>query len=234
MVCLSLTLYLHILSFSSRVDIYQPGVIVTTICATIALLATIFLVLTQFWPERATGSLKTQAWLFTFFALWLFATQIPYTVAVANHRAKINAFLGGVQLPAQTVQAAITAAGESDKYSKLHPGTSWGANCLGNRDTYIFSQLFFLPFSLGLHCSLLPSLYSFSLRLPENAYRWKGHHLSRLKLTTKRLVSEHKVRQRRNFLHWRIFAYLYESFVPYFQFSMICRYICRLWNPPRL
>ena len=66
--------------------------------------------------------MKIQAWIFTFFSLWLFATQIPYTVAVATHRAKIDAFLGRARLPAQAVQGALAAAGESDKYSKLHPG----------------------------------------------------------------------------------------------------------------
>jgi hypothetical protein len=91
----------------------------------LALLATIFFLVTLVWPKRATGSLKIQAWIFTFFSLWLFATQIPYTVAVATHRAKIDAFLGRVQLPAQTVQGAITAAGESDKYSKLHSGAPY-------------------------------------------------------------------------------------------------------------
>ncbi|KAI0002524.1 hypothetical protein BJV74DRAFT_604703 [Russula compacta] len=102
-------------------DLYQPGVIVTTICAILALLATIFLFVTLRWPKRATGSLRIQAWIFTFFSVWLFATQIPYTVFVATHRAKVDAFLGGAQLPAQTVQAGLAAAGESDKYSKLHP-----------------------------------------------------------------------------------------------------------------
>ncbi|KAI9451780.1 hypothetical protein F5148DRAFT_532466 [Russula earlei] len=101
-------------------DVYQSGLVVTTVCAVIALLAAIFLALTQFWPKQATKSLRIQAWLFTFFGLWLFATQIPYTVFVARHRAKVDAFLGGEQLPAQTVQAAISAAGLSDKYSKIH------------------------------------------------------------------------------------------------------------------
>ena len=109
----------------SRADIFQPGVIITTICTALALLAVIFLLVTQVWPKRATGSLKTQAWIFTFFSFWLFATQIPYTVFVATHRAKIDAFLGGVQLPEQTVQEGLAAAGESDKYRKLHPGTSY-------------------------------------------------------------------------------------------------------------
>jgi len=102
-------------------DIFQPGVVITTICAALALLAVIFLLVTQVWPSRATGSLKTQAWIFTFFSFWLFATQIPYTVIVATHRAKIDAFFGGVQLPEQTVQGGLAAAGESDKYRKLHP-----------------------------------------------------------------------------------------------------------------
>jgi hypothetical protein len=79
---------------------------------------------TLVWPKNATGSLKIQAWIFTFFSIWLFATQIPYTIFVANRNAKIDAFLAGNQLPAQTVQAALAAAGESTKYSKLHPGTS--------------------------------------------------------------------------------------------------------------
>jgi hypothetical protein len=73
------------------------------------------------WPRNADGSLKIQAWIFTFFSVWLFATQIPYTVFVANRHAKIDAYLLGEQLPAQAVQAALAAAGESTKYSKLHP-----------------------------------------------------------------------------------------------------------------
>ncbi|KAI0254570.1 hypothetical protein BJV78DRAFT_928869 [Lactifluus subvellereus] len=101
-------------------DVYHSGVIVTSICATTALLAAIFFLVTLVWPKRATGSLKIQAGIFTFFSVWLFATQIPYTVFVANHRAKITAFLDGLQLPAQLVQATLSGAGESDKYSKLH------------------------------------------------------------------------------------------------------------------
>jgi len=101
-------------------DLYQPGVVLTTVCATTALLAAIFFIVTLVWPKKATGSLKIQAWIFTFFSVWLLATQIPYTVFVANHNAKVDAFLAGNQLPAQAVQAALAAAGESTKYSKLH------------------------------------------------------------------------------------------------------------------
>ncbi|KAI0300561.1 hypothetical protein B0F90DRAFT_1723965 [Multifurca ochricompacta] len=102
-------------------DIYQPGVVLTTICAVVTLLATIFFIVTLTRPKHATGSLKIQALIFSFFSLWLFATQIPYTVFVANHHAKITAFLEGVQLPPQIVQAGLATLGASDKYSKLHP-----------------------------------------------------------------------------------------------------------------
>jgi hypothetical protein len=125
MVVLSHSSYcLRSLSSLSRVDLYQPGVVLTTVCATTALLAVIFFIVTLVWPKNATGSLKIQAWIFTFFSVWLLATQIPYTVFVANHNAKIDAFLAGEQLPAQAVQAALASAGESTKYSKLHFCTS--------------------------------------------------------------------------------------------------------------
>ncbi|KAI0001184.1 hypothetical protein BJV77DRAFT_1155602 [Russula vinacea] len=102
-------------------DLYQSGVVVTTICTVLALLAAIFFTLTLVWPKRATGSLKIQAWIFTFFSLWLLATQIPYTAFVATRSAKIDAFLDGQQLPAQVIQATLAADGESAKYCKLHP-----------------------------------------------------------------------------------------------------------------
>ena len=126
----SLTLPLPTLAHRSlsRLDLYQSGVVVTTICTVSALLAVIFLVLTLVWPKRATGSLKIQAWIFTFFSFWLLATQIPYTAFVATRSAKIDAFLDGQQLPAQVVQATLAADGESAKYCKLHPGTSSGCH----------------------------------------------------------------------------------------------------------
>jgi type IV secretory pathway TrbD component len=102
-------------------DLYQPGVVLTTVCAISGLLAVIFLILTLRWPKHATGSLKIQAWIFTFLSLWLLATQIPYTDFVANRSARIDAFLDGQQLPAQVVQATLAADGESAKYNKLHP-----------------------------------------------------------------------------------------------------------------
>ncbi|KAI9441370.1 hypothetical protein H4582DRAFT_1810761 [Lactarius indigo] len=86
------------LVLSPCTDIYQSGV----------------------WPARSTGSLKIQAWILTFFSAWILATQIPYTIFTANHHAKVDGFLNGVQIPPATFQAALVAEGLSDKYSKLH------------------------------------------------------------------------------------------------------------------
>jgi hypothetical protein len=135
------------------------GVITTAVCATIALLAAIFILVTVVWPESATGSLKTQCTIFNFFNMTLLINQIVYTTFLANHRAKITAFLDGVKLSPQTVQAFITAIGQSDKYSKQHPGKSCSSTVFGAVRTKMptFFQLSFLPFSLGSQCSSLPS-----------------------------------------------------------------------------
>jgi len=112
----------------------------------------IFFIVTLLRPKNANGSLKIQAWIFTFLSVWLVATQIPYTIFVANRNAKVDAFLAGRQLPAQAVQAALAAAGESTKYSKLHPGTLYTVSpALGIMalTSSLPLQLSFLPFSLG-------------------------------------------------------------------------------------
>lgn len=97
--------------------------------------------------------------MFTFFSVWVLAVQIPYTAFVATRRAKVDAFLDGVQLPAETVQAALAAAGESDKYSSLHPGTPFVILGPFSGTVYeLLPQSSFLPFSLGLPWSSLPPL----------------------------------------------------------------------------
>jgi hypothetical protein len=101
-------------------DVYQTAVIVTTICAAVVVIISIFFAGTLIRPKRSTESLKIQAWILTFFSAWLLATQIPYTDFTATRYAKVTAFLGSVQLPAATLQAALAASGLSDKYSKLH------------------------------------------------------------------------------------------------------------------
>jgi hypothetical protein len=105
-------------------DIYQPGVVLTSVCAAVAVILSVLFIVTIIWPKRSTNSLKIQAWILTFFSAWLLATQIPFTVFTATRNAKVDAFLDGVQLPAATVQAAIAAEGQTTKYSKLHPSKS--------------------------------------------------------------------------------------------------------------
>ena len=83
-----------------------------------------FFIVTIVWPWRSTNSLKIQAWILTFFNAWLLATQIPFTVFTATRSAKVDAFLDGQQLPAATIQAALTAEGQSSKYNKLHSSKS--------------------------------------------------------------------------------------------------------------
>jgi hypothetical protein len=81
-------------------------------------------IVTLIWPKRSTNSLKIQAWILTFFSAWLLATQIPYTVFLATRSGKVDAFLGGQQLPQATIAAALAAEGLSPKYNKLHSSKS--------------------------------------------------------------------------------------------------------------
>ncbi|KAN0130084.1 hypothetical protein V8E53_012029 [Lactarius tabidus] len=107
-------------------DLYQPGVVLTSICAAVAVILSKFFIVTLIWPKRATNSLNIQAWILTFFSTWLLATQIPYTVFLATRSGKVDAFLDGVQLPQSTIAAALAAEGLSPKYSKLHSNVLLG------------------------------------------------------------------------------------------------------------
>jgi len=101
-------------------DEYQPGVVLTTVCAAVAVTISKFFIVTLIWPKRSTNSLKIQAWILIFFSTWLLATQIPFTVFTANRTGKVDAFLGGQQLPQSAIAAALAAEGLSAKYNSLH------------------------------------------------------------------------------------------------------------------
>ncbi|KAH9963696.1 hypothetical protein BGW80DRAFT_1448133 [Lactifluus volemus] len=102
-------------------DIYVAGIIVSAVCATIALLAVISILVTVVRPGFATRFLKTQGIIFNTFNMTLLSNHIVYTINVANNGAKITAFRDGVKLPQETAQAIVTATGQSTKYSKQHP-----------------------------------------------------------------------------------------------------------------
>jgi hypothetical protein len=107
-------------------DLYQTGVVLTSICAAVAVTLSKLFIVTLIWPKRSTNSLKIQAWILTFFSAWLLATQIPYTVFLATRSGKVDAFLGGQQLPQATIAAALAAEGLSPKYNKLHSNVLLG------------------------------------------------------------------------------------------------------------
>jgi hypothetical protein len=133
--------------------------IVSAVCATIALLAAISILVTVVRPGFATRFLKTQEIIFSTFNTTLFCNHIVYVVKLANEGAKITAFRDGVKLPQETAQAIVTATGQSTKYSKQHPGKSCGSTVFGAVRTKMptFFQLSFLAFSVGFQCSSLPS-----------------------------------------------------------------------------
>jgi hypothetical protein len=106
----------------------------------VVVIISIFFAGTLIRPKRSTESLKIQAWILTFFSAWLLATQIPYTDFTATRYAKVTAFLGSVQLPAATLQAALAASGLSDKYSKLHHGKSRAVTRTRSGVNFLFSR----------------------------------------------------------------------------------------------
>ncbi|KAH9970025.1 hypothetical protein BGW80DRAFT_1461643 [Lactifluus volemus] len=101
--------------------IFVNGVVITTACAIIALLAAIFILVTIVWPESATRSLRTQAGFFNVLNMAVLSNEIVYTAKLATNRAQITAFLGGRELSPQAVQLYIIATGQSYKYSEQHP-----------------------------------------------------------------------------------------------------------------
>ncbi|KAA1472763.1 hypothetical protein DENSPDRAFT_851136 [Dentipellis sp. KUC8613] len=98
-------------------DVFRSGVVVTTIGALIAVLSLIALLATFAAPTRLA---RPQGFFLAFCALWLFATIIPFDVFFANNSAKVKAFLNGVQLPPQAVQAVQGQLGVSSRYKDMH------------------------------------------------------------------------------------------------------------------
>ncbi|TFY54403.1 hypothetical protein EVG20_g9717, partial [Dentipellis fragilis] len=98
-------------------DVFKSGVVVTTVAALIAVLSLVGLLATFSAPPRLA---RPQAFLLAFCALWLFAAVIPFDVFFANNSAKVTAFLNGVQLPPQAVQAVQSQLGVSSRYKDMH------------------------------------------------------------------------------------------------------------------
>ncbi|KAF9002419.1 hypothetical protein BDQ17DRAFT_1356822 [Cyathus striatus] len=60
-------------------DVFNTGVIVTTIAACIGVLTTVLLLLHLSRPTLLTSSLKIQGSILAFFTVWLFAVQVAFT-----------------------------------------------------------------------------------------------------------------------------------------------------------
>ncbi|KAJ7097546.1 hypothetical protein C8R44DRAFT_811608 [Mycena epipterygia] len=102
-------------------DVFQSGVVVTTVSAVILVLCTLYIGLLLVDSSRRTGvstrTLVVQYATLGFFALWLFAAQIPVTVFVATRSVKVAASIDGLPLPSSIVNTIERALGAKTKYS---------------------------------------------------------------------------------------------------------------------
>lgn len=102
-------------------DVYHTGVVVTTVCAIIAVLTAIFMFL-HIIPRSALASRTTpvlQSGLLAFCALWLFAALVPFTLYFAQHEAKVTASLGGIELPQAVILQVEKLLGVTSVYRDI-------------------------------------------------------------------------------------------------------------------
>ncbi|KAJ7489128.1 hypothetical protein FB451DRAFT_1223809 [Mycena latifolia] len=104
-------------------DVFQSGVVVTTVVAVILFLCTVYIGLLLVDNSRRSGlstrTLVVQYLSLGFFAIWLLATQIPVTVFVATRSARVEAFIDGLKLPDSVVATIERALGAKTKYSSF-------------------------------------------------------------------------------------------------------------------
>ncbi|KIK63336.1 hypothetical protein GYMLUDRAFT_241834 [Collybiopsis luxurians FD-317 M1] len=115
-------------------DVFHTGVVITTVSALIALLTFIYMVilLSAMSSTRKTSptSLTRSARLsnrilpfesisLAFCAIWLFATQIPFTHFFATRSAGVRAFSGGVEINPALVQIIQNELGFETTYRKI-------------------------------------------------------------------------------------------------------------------
>ncbi|KAF8628291.1 hypothetical protein AX17_005995 [Amanita inopinata Kibby_2008] len=99
-------------------DVFQTGVVATTVSALVALLCTIF-VLFHLRAPLSSFPLRIQAFLLAFCAAWLLAALVPYTHYYATRSAIVAAFIGGTQLPEAAVQTVQRSLGLTSRYKDL-------------------------------------------------------------------------------------------------------------------
>lgn len=114
-------------------DVFHSGVVITTISALIALLTLIYILLLLLSHRmtkknrftRLSNQLLPFEWMsLAFCAVWLFATQVPFTHFFATRSAQVTAFAGNVQIPPGLVQIVENQLGFTTVYRRIHYCTS--------------------------------------------------------------------------------------------------------------
>jgi len=100
-------------------DIFVVGVVATTVSALTAFLLFNYAALQFLRPALATRTLRLQSFSIFFCAIWLFATQIPFTVYYATRAARVTAFIGTVQLPDAVIKSVEKTLGTSSVYREI-------------------------------------------------------------------------------------------------------------------
>jgi hypothetical protein len=104
--------------FTSYTDIFQAGVVATSISAVIAILCTLLILLHLRGPLSSTA-LRVQGASLGFCAVWLFSVLVPLTQFYRTRSAIVDASIGGVSLPDEAVQTVERALGLTSRYKDL-------------------------------------------------------------------------------------------------------------------
>lgn len=102
-------------------DIFNVGVLATTVSLILAILASkslvgMFVPLTKRLIER---TLRVQSYIGFLFTVLLLGSMIPYTIYFATRHAKVTAFIGATQLPDSVIKAAEQASGSTSIYKDI-------------------------------------------------------------------------------------------------------------------
>ncbi|KAJ7176845.1 hypothetical protein C8R46DRAFT_1346783 [Mycena filopes] len=101
-------------------DVFRAGVVVTVVSAVIMVLCTLFIGLLVVDANKRSGistrTLPLQYLSLAFFAVWLFATQIPVSVFVSQRSVKVSAMINGLNLPNGVIKTIERALGTNIAY----------------------------------------------------------------------------------------------------------------------
>lgn len=102
-------------------DVENSGIVLTTVAALIASL-TFLMILYHLFMSKTSRSPRAsllQSAVLGFCTVWLFAAQVPFTLFFATRSAKVRAFVGKVELPAQVIHSVEKALGATSVYKDI-------------------------------------------------------------------------------------------------------------------